>query len=84
MIKNKKILIISFLFIPTIVFASDGNNGLSIGYALFIEAFVSIHMSIFVLKPLADMFSKGDRKKTFWRLFATRAGILLFCDFFVT
>lgn len=82
--KNKILLIISLLLIPTIVFASGGNNDFPIGIALVIEAFVSIHMSVFVLKPLANMFSKENSKKTFWTLFVIRACILVFCDFFVT
>lgn len=83
-LKNKILLIISLLLIPIIVFASDGSNDFSIGIALGMEAFVSIHMSVFVLKPLANMFSKEDSKKTFWTLFVIRACILVFFDFFVT
>lgn len=84
-LQMKKILsIISLLLIPTIVFASNGENDFFALGALGIEAFVSIHMSVFVLKPLAEMFSKENSKKTFWNLFAIRAGILIFCDFFVT
>lgn len=82
--KYKKLLFLNLLWMPTLVFASDGNNEFPIGFALAMEAFVSIHMSVFVLKPLAEMFSKESSKKTFWTLFAARAGILIFFDFFVT
>lgn len=82
--KNKILLIISLLLIPTIVFASGGSNDFPIGIALGMEAFVSIHMSVFVLEPLANMFSKENSKKTFWTLFVIRACILVFWDFFVT
>lgn len=82
--KNKILFIISLLLIPTIVFASGGINDFPVGIALGMEAFVSIHMSTFVLKPLANMFSKENSKKTFWTLFVIRACILVFCDFFVT
>ena len=82
--KNKILLIISLLLIPTIVFASGGSNDFPIGIALVMEAFVSIHMYVFVLKPLANMFSKENSKKTFWTLFVIRACILVFCDFFIT
>ena len=82
-LKNKILLIISLLLIPTIVFASDGSNAFPIGIALGMEAFVSVHMSLFVLKPLSNMFSKENSKKAFWVLFAIRAAILLFCDFFI-
>lgn len=48
------------------------------------EAFVSIHMSVFVLLPLSKIISKENSKKTFWTLFGIRAAILLFFDFFIT
>ena len=59
-------------------------NDFSIWVAIFMEAFVSIHMSLFVLNPLANIISKENSKKTFWILFSIRAAILLFFDFFVT
>lgn len=83
-IKNKILLIISLLIIPTIVFASDSSNDFPLAFALVMEAFCSIHMSIFVLKPLSEIFSKENSKKTFWTLFAIRACILIFCDLLVT
>ncbi len=83
-IKNKILLIISLLLIPVLVFASGGGNDFPVGFALGMEAFVSIHMSVFVLIPLSNMLSKENSKKTFWALFAIRAAILLFCDFFIT
>lgn len=82
--KNKLLLILSLLLMPTVVFASSGDDSFPIGIALFMEAFVSIHMSIFVLKPLSEMFSKTNYKKTFWTLFIIRAVILIFCDLFVS
>ena len=82
--KNIVLLIISILLIPTMVFAGNGDNDFPVAVALAMEAFVSIHMSLFVLKPLAEMFSKENSKKTFWILFATRVWILLLCDFFVS
>lgn len=80
----KNILIMSVLFLPTIVVASNGESDFSVGFALVMEAFVSIHMSVFVLKPLSEMFSKDNSKKTFWTLFSIRAIVLIFCDFFIT
>lgn len=82
--KNKLLLIISLLLIPTIIFASGGDSEIPIEVALIMEAFVSIHMSIFVLKPLSEIFSKENSKKIFWTLFIVRAIILIYCDFFVT
>lgn len=81
---KKVILLISLLFIPSLAFASNGKFNLPIGIAIGMEAFVSIHMSIFVLKPLSEIFAKENSKKTFWILFAIRAVFLLFCDFFIT
>ena len=57
---------------------------MSISIAIFMEAFVSIHMSMFVLKPLSEMIAKENSNQLFWTLFGIRAGILLFCDLFVT
>lgn len=82
--KNKLLLIVSLLLMPTVVFASSGDYSFPIGIALFMEAFVSIHMSAFVFKPLSEMFSKTNYKKTFWTLFIIRAVILIFCDLFVS
>lgn len=48
------------------------------------EAFVSIHMSLFVLMPLSKIISKENSKKTFWILFGIRVAILLFFDLFIT
>lgn len=78
------LLVSSMFLMPTLVFADTGDNSLSIQMAIMMEAFVSIHMSIFVLKPLSYIFGKENNKKMFWDLFFIRVIILLFCDFFVT
>jgi len=86
-VKNKKLLgyllFISLLFIPSMVYASSG-SGMSIEIALFMEAFCSIHMSFFVLRPLAYLISADNHKTVFWTLFFIRIGVLLFFDFFVS
>ena len=76
--------ILVFILIPTVTFASssDGTESFPVGVAIFMEAFVSIHMSIFVLFPLSKMLSKGDSKKLFLTLFIIRAIILLFCSIY--
>ncbi len=61
-----------------------GSSAMGLGMALGMEAFVSIHMSIFVFKPLAALISKKKQKKIFWTLFLIRAAFLLYCDFFVS
>ena len=49
---NKKIMgFIWLLFVPFVVLASSGDS--IIGVALFIEAFVTIHMTVFVILPLS-------------------------------
>ena len=81
--KKAKILsILSLLFLPIIVNAS-GDNGISFGAALFMECFVSIHMSLFVLLPLAHIMSPSNSKNVFWTMFAVRAVFLLICDLFI-
>ncbi len=83
--KKKIISIIMFVLIPTLVLASDGESSpMSLNDAIFMEAFVSIHMSLFVLKPIADIYDPDKSKHLFIILFVTRAIILLFCDFFVS
>ena len=51
----------------------DVSNGMvdagSFGMAIFMEAFCSIHMSVFVLIPLSKMISKDNDKKVFIILF---------------
>ncbi len=82
--KLKKLLFIILCLAPMIVFAS-GEDTLSIGEALFMEAFVSIHMSVFVLFPLSKLLAKeGNEMKLFITLFVIRLVILLYFDFFVT
>ena len=70
------------LFVPFMVLASSDDS--RIGGALFTEAFVTIHMTIFVIFPLSRLLPLEDSSKGFWMLFISRVVFLLFCDFFVT
>ncbi len=81
--EQKILLLLTLLLMPAMVFANDGDAD-SISMAIFVEAFVSIHMSVFVLKPLSELISKENAKKIFWLLFFIRVVFLLVCDFFVT
>lgn len=82
--KFKKILFIILCLVPMIVFASEGEN-FPLTFAICVEAFVSIHMSVFVLLPLSKMLSKPENStKNFWIMFFIRVVVLLCCDFFVT
>lgn len=52
----------------------------SFGMAIFMEAFCSIHMSVFVLIPLSKIISKDNDKKVFITLFVIRVIVLLIGD----
>ena len=54
------------------------------GMAIFMEAFCSIHMSVFVLMPLSQIFFKDNHKKAFITMFAIRAVFLLTFNFITT
>lgn len=89
MFKNKKILLLSLLLFPILVNAKNEAldsfiPGIPSSMAIFMELFVSIHMSVFVLKPLSKIISKDDSNKTFWTLFIIRAVILIIFDLFIT
>lgn len=82
--KYKVLLFFMILMLPTVVYGAE-ETGLPLFGALLMEAFISIHMSAFVLDPLSKILCKnGEPKKLFWKLFITRAAILLFFDFFIT
>lgn len=80
----KKTLLLSLLLIPSLVLAKGGESNINIYTALFMEAFVSLHMSFAVLKPLSEAISLEHSIRTFWILFLIRVVVLLYCDFFVS
>ncbi len=83
--KTKILLYLLLLFFPTVVFASGSSDSfMPIGFAIGIEAFISIHMSLFVLIPISKIFAPEDYKKLFWKLFVIRVIVLLFFDLFIT
>ena len=53
---------------------------LGLGMAIFMEAFCSIHMSVFVLYPLAGIINKNKVTQTFIILFGIRLVILIIGD----
>lgn len=77
-------LFLSLYLLFNLGFANSDNNMFSLGTAIIMEAFVSIHMSAFVLLPLSKLISPENSKKVFWTLFGIRAGILVFFDLFIT
>lgn len=62
-------------------YESDKSDSAGFFVAIFIEAFVSIHMSAFVLSPLSKIFGKEKHSKVFIILFAIRVIVLLIGDF---
>ena len=82
----KKVLLLLIAVLPIMVLAKSDSE-IPIGAALFFEAFVTIHMSVFVIRPFALLFSGGDvqkSKKFFFMMFFARILFLLYMDFFVT
>ena len=53
---------------------------MSIGMAIFCELFVSIHMSVFVLYPLARIINRNRAMPVFITLFCIRVVILIIGD----
>ena len=78
------LLLMSLFLIPSSVLASSGVKSSSIFSAILMETFMSIHMSVFVLSPLAEIISYENKKQIFWILFTVRAFILLIFDFFIS
>ena len=60
---QKYILVLFLLIVPRMVFASTGNDDFPIYLALLVEAFVTIHMSLFVILPISGLVSKDNNNK---------------------
>ena len=60
---------------------NEMNEGMDIGGAVVMELFVTIHMSVFVLFPLAAIINKSKKNEIFAALFILRAIILIVCNF---
>ena len=79
---KKKLLYGLLLFsLPVVVFAE---GGIDLGAAIFVELFCSIHMTVFVLWPLAKIITKDESKEKVRsmtiKLFIIRAIILVIID----
>jgi hypothetical protein len=59
-------------------------NDMTLSTALFMEAFCTIHMTIFVIWPISAMIDDEGSHKMFWTWFIGRIIILLYCDFYVS
>lgn len=81
---NKKIGLVLLSLMPSFVFASPGFS-LTFGEAFFIENFMTIFMSFFVIYPIAKACAKyGEVKSLFIKLFVIRYALLIFFDLFIT
>ena len=80
----KRFLFLSILLMPTIVSAKDNSSGFPLYAALLMEAFITIHMSLFVFKPLSAIIGKEDSKKAFWKMFFARIVFLIFFNLITT
>ena len=56
---------------------------MSILEAIFVEAFCTIHMTVFVLLPISKMLDPDKNKNLFKKLFIGRIIFLLFYDIFI-
>lgn len=91
---KKKIITRVFIIAGTIevllllVMNSLPNSGfvMSIGSAVIFELFITIHMSLFVLYPIAKIINDDPKnvKKSFIKMFAARAIFLVFTDIFIS
>ena len=83
--KKYLFLFIMLCLIPGIVYAEESfSDAFPLGMAIFMEAFVTIHMTVFVLIPISNMLGGNNSKQLLKILFIGRILILLFCDFFIT
>lgn len=91
---KKKIITSVFIIVGTIeVLLLLAINSLPVfgsiiplGIAIFVELFISIHMSVFVLYPLARIINDDPKnaKKSFIKMFAARAIFLVLTDIFIS
>ncbi len=80
--KIKLLLFTMLLLIPTMVFAEDGDMP-GIGVAIGIQLFCTIHMSVFVLMPLASMINNSKKNTVFCILSIIRFVVLAIGDLFI-
>lgn len=81
---KKKVLLLLLCLIPSFVLANNGTSVFPVSYAIFMELFVTIHMTAFVLTPLSKMFGGSKSKELFNILFIGRILLLIYFDFFVS
>lgn len=81
---KKKLLLLLLCLIPGVVLANNGTSVFPVSYAIFMELFVTIHMTAFVLTPLSKIFGGSKSKELFNILFIGRILLLIYFDFFVS
>lgn len=81
--KKKGLLLLLLCLFPSIVLA-DSSSDFPFSFALMMEAFVTIHMTVFVLLPISKMYGGNNSQALFKILFVGRILLLLYFDFYVT
>lgn len=81
--KKKGLLLLLLCLFPSIVLA-DSSADFPFFFALIMEAFVTIHMTVFVLLPISKMYGGNNSQALFKILFVGRILLLLYFDFCVT
>lgn len=87
MLKKSKYLyylLIFMLLFPITVFASTSFNDEMFGAAIAIETFMTIHMTVFVIKPFSELWYLKTGKQIFKQLFLARIILLLIFDIFIS
>ena len=77
------IVLIVAIFYTTMTFLMQDMN-LPMGMAAFLELFVSIHMTAFVITPASLIISPNDNKRIILTLFISRAILLIALDILVS
>ncbi len=73
--------IISGLYILFAFLIGNAVEGMPIAFAILMEAFVSIHMSLFVYFPLSHFLAPENTTAAFLKIFFTRVILLVILDF---
>ena len=78
----QEMISIGLSIIPKILQAQSQGPSIPLSIALFMEAFITIHMTIFVIRPFSEIFTcdSEKQKSLFWKIFLARILILGIAD----
>lgn len=84
--KISKFGLVGFIIFILSIIVSSLMSAISfpILYAILMEAFVTLHMTFFVLIPISKVLDQTDSKKMFWKIFWLRVAILMFNNIFIS